>query len=157
MFPRRNSVTSTGYFTACSLQQLVNDQIIVADHGVHVADRRADFGDVVFAPLEAERIFDAPFDGHDFEQRMVEQLFNLAADERVQIPELVNLDEVGVIAGDRKVGIVLQKQIGDVVQMHEPVQRGRAEAVFLAQFVAQQRGGFVHVMNRAAHFWARIP
>ena len=59
--------------------------------------------DVVFAPLEAERIFDAPLDGHDFEQRMIEQFFDVAADERVQIPELVNFHEVRVIAGDDKV------------------------------------------------------
>ena len=152
MFPRRNSVTSTGYFTACSFEQLMDDQVVVADDGVHVADGRADFGDVVFAPLEAERIFDAPLDGHDFEQRMIQQLLNVAADERVQVPELVNLDEVRVIAGERKIRVVLQKQIRDVVQVHEPVERGRAEAVFLAQFVAQQPGGFVHVMDEQRVF-----
>jgi hypothetical protein len=64
------------------------------------------------------------FDGHDLEQRMVEELLNPAADERLQVPELVNLDEVGVITGQRKVGVVLQKQIGNVVQMHQPVKRG---------------------------------
>ena len=126
-------------FRRLLFQQLVDDEVVVADDGVHIADRRADFGDVVFAPLKAERVFDAAFDGHDFEQRMVEQLFNVAADERVQIPELINLDQVRVIAGEHEIGIVLQKQIGDVVQMHEPVQRGRAEAVFPAKFVAEQR------------------
>ena len=139
-------------FRRLLLQQLVDDQIVVADHGVHEADRRADFGDVGFAPFEAERIFDAAFDGHDFEQRMVQQLFNVAADERVQIPELVNLDQVRVIARDHEVGVVLQKQVRDVVQMHQPVQRGRAEAVLPAKFVAQQPGGFVHVVNKQRVF-----
>ena len=41
--PRRNNVTSTGYFTACSFEQLMDDEIVVADDGVHVADGRADF------------------------------------------------------------------------------------------------------------------
>ena len=129
LFARRNSVTSTGKFRRLLFEQLVDDEIVVADDGVHVADRRADFGDVLFAPLEAERVFDAALDGHDFEQRMIEQLFDVAADERVQVPELVNLDEVRVIAGEDEIGVVLQKQIGDVVQMHEPVERGRVEAV----------------------------
>jgi hypothetical protein len=83
---------------------------------------------------------------------MVEQFFNPAADERVQVPKLVNLDEVRVITGQREVGVVLQKQIGDIVQMHEPVECGRAEAVVLAQFVAQQRGGLVHVVNQQRIF-----
>ncbi len=83
---------------------------------------------------------------------MIEQPFDLAADQRVQVPKLVDLDEVRVITGDDKVGIVLQKQIGDVVQMHQPIQRGRAEAVLLAEFVAQQRGGFVHVMDEQRIF-----
>ena len=117
----------------------MDDEIVVADDGVHVTDRRADFGDVVFAPLEAERVFDAAFGGHDFQQRMIEQLFNLAADERVQVPKLVSLDEVRVIAGEDEIRVVFQKQVGDIVQMDEPVERGRFDAVLFAQ-----------VRNRAA-------
>jgi hypothetical protein len=110
-----------------------------------------------FAPLEAERIFDAAFHRHDFEQRMVEKPFDFAADERVQIPELVDFDEVRVIAREHEIGVILQKQIGDVVQMHEPVERGRMNAVFLAKLVAEQPGGFVHVMDEPRVFRRPLP
>jgi len=42
----------------------------------------------------------------------------------VEVPELVNLDEVGVVAGQHEVGVVFEEQVGDVAQVHEPVQLG---------------------------------
>ena len=63
--------------------------------------------------------------------------------QRVQIPELINLHQVRVIIRDEEVRVVLHKQIGDVVQMHEPIERRRAEALLLAKLVAKQAGGLV--------------
>ncbi len=65
----------------------------------------------------------------------------------MQIPELVNLDEVGVIAGEHEVGIVFEEEIGDVVEVREPGERGRVEAVADAKFVAEQAGGFGQVVD----------
>ncbi len=48
-----------GKFHRRALQQLMHDEVIVADHGLDVADGGADFGDVLLAPLVTERIFDA--------------------------------------------------------------------------------------------------
>ena len=102
----------------------MDHEIVVADHGVHIAGRRAEFGDVVFAPFETERVLNAAFRCHDFEQRMVKQFFYPAVNERVQVPKLIDFDQARVIAGNHEIGIILQKQIGDVVQMHQPVKRG---------------------------------
>ncbi len=78
---------------------------------------------------------------------MIKKFSMSATDERVQVPELVMFDEIRVIAREHEIRIVLQKQIRDVVQMHEPIQRGRAEAFLLAKFVAEQPGGFGHVVD----------
>ncbi len=66
------------------------------------------------------------------------------------------LTRTGVIAREHEIGIVLQKQIGNVVQMHQPVERRRAEALLAAQFVAKQAGGFVHVVDELGVFGSGI-
>ena len=78
---------------------------------------------------------------------MVEQLFNLATQQRVQIPELVNLHQVGVITGEDEIRIIFQEQIGDVVQVDEPIQNWGTKAMLLAEFVAEQSGGFGQVVD----------
>ena len=82
--------------------------------------------------------FDAPFHFHDLQQRMIQEFFNDPVDQGVEVPELVRLHQVGVIARQLKVGIILQEQIGHVVQMDEPVQLGRGQALFAAEIVTQQ-------------------
>ena len=103
--------------------------------------------DVLPAPGKAERVLDVAFDFHDPEQRIIEKLLDLAADQRVEVPELVDFDQVGVVAGEDEVGVVFEEQIGDVAQMDEPVQRRRAEALLLAQLVADQPGGLGQVVD----------
>src|SRR5947199_1110130 len=83
-------------------EQLVNDQIVVSYHGIDEADGRADLDDIFAAPFQSEGILDLSFDRHDFEQRMIEQAFELAIDHGMQIPELVDLDEVHVVIGQHK-------------------------------------------------------
>ena len=83
---------------------------------------------------------------------MVEEFLDFAVEQRVQIPKLINLHEVRIIAGEDEVGVVLEKQVRDVVQVDKTIQRGRAEAVFAALFVTEQSGGFVHVVNQVRKF-----
>src|ERR1035441_1043062 len=121
-----------GVLTRLLLQKLVDDEVVVANDGIHEADLRSDLADVLPAPGKAKWVLDVAFDFHDPEQRVIEKLFDLAANERVEVPELVNLDEVGVVAGQHEVGVVFEEQVGDVAQMHETVQLGRTEALLLA-------------------------
>ena len=55
---------------------------------------------------------------------MVQQLLDLSINQRVQIPELVDLHQVGIITSKDEVRIIFEKQIGDVTQMHQSVERG---------------------------------
>ena len=129
-------------------QKPVNDQIVVADDRLDMPDRGAEFGDVALAPLEAERVFDAAFHLHHFEQRMVEQLFNLSAEEVVQIPELIMLHQVRVVRRDQEIRVVLQEKVRDVVQMDNPVERRGTQPVFEAKFVTEQARGLVHIVHQ---------
>src|SRR5262249_40536999 len=111
-------------FGGLLLQQLMHNQVVVANYRIHKTDRRADFGDVRLAPCEAERILNPPFDGHHLQKRVVEQFFDLSIDQRMKIPKSVDLHQICVITGEIEIRIVLQKQIGDVVQVNEAVQSG---------------------------------
>ncbi len=141
-----------GIFDGLFVEQLVDDKVVVADDGVDEADGRTEFDDVFLAPFQTKRIFDAPFDFHDLQERMVEQRFELAVDESVQVPEIVGFDEVAVIAGEDEIGIAFEKEVADVGQFDEAIEFGRAEAVLLAQFVAKKGGGFLQVVNEARGF-----
>src|SRR5665647_2668544 len=78
-----------GVLACLLLQKLMDDEVVVADDGIHKAHLRSDFADVLAAPGKAERVLDVAFDFHDPKQRVIEKLFDLAADERVEVPELV--------------------------------------------------------------------
>ena len=110
------------------------------------------FRDVLLAPRHPDGIFHAAFYRHHFEQRMIQQLLDVAAEHRVQIPELINLHQARVIARHGKIRVGLQKQIRHVVQMHQPVQRGRTEAVLLAKFVGRAARRIWSRRGRAARF-----
>ncbi len=69
-------------------------------------------------------------------------------DERVQIPELINLHQVGVVVGQDEIGIVFEKEIGHVVEVDQAVQFGGTQLMIPAQFVAQQTGGLGQVVNQ---------
>ena len=83
---------------------------------------------------------------------MVQQFFDFAADERVQIPKLVAFHQVGVIRSADEVGVIHEEQISDVIQVDEAVERGRLNAVFPAQIVAEQSGRLVQVMDEGSVF-----
>ena len=53
--------------------------------------------------------------GNDFEQRMVEEFFDVIADERMQIPKLIDLHEIRVIAGQPKIRVSFEKDRKSVV------------------------------------------
>ncbi len=125
----------------------MDDQIIIAHDGIYITDGRADLFHVALAPLETDGVFDAAFHFHHFEEFVVEQAFQLAVNERVEIPELVGLHEVGVIVGCDEIGIGVEEQIGDVVQVDEAVEFGRADAVLFTQFVTEEAGGFFDVVD----------
>ncbi len=78
---------------------------------------------------------------------MIKELLDVAADERVHVPELINLHEVRVIAGEDEIGIIFEKQVGNVVQVRKPGERGGFKAIAHAEFVAEQPGGLGHVVN----------
>ena len=79
---------------------------------------------------------------------MVEQFFGTPVNQCFEVPELVRFHQIRVVVGEDEVGVVFQEQIGDVVQMNQPVQRRRVEFVLPAKFVAEQAGRLVHVMNQ---------
>ena len=56
----------------------------------------------------------------------------------MQIPKLVNLDQVGVVAGQRKIRVVLDKQVGHVAEVDKAIQGRGTKAVLLAQLIAEQ-------------------
>src|SRR5215510_11965222 len=105
----------------------MNDQVVVANHGIDETNGGTDLSDIRLAPRQAEWIFNPPLDGHDFEEWMVEQFFDLAVHQRVKIPEGVYLHKVCVIAGQNEIRIVLQEQIRHIIQMHEPIERRRSQ------------------------------
>ena len=70
----------------------------------------------------------------------------------MQIPKLVNFDEVCIITGQLEIGIIFKKQIGDVVQVGKPCEGRRFNPILLAKFVTKQAGGFVHVVNKPCVF-----
>jgi hypothetical protein len=81
------------------------------------------------------------------------QFFDVAADERVQIPELVNFDKVRVIARERtKSGSSSKNRSATLFRCTSRSSAGELNAVFLAKFVAEQAGGFVHVMDEPRVF-----
>jgi len=125
----------------------MDDGIGVADEGVDVADAGADFDDVLAAPCESDGVFDAAFDGHDFEQGMVEEPFELAVDEGVKVPELVNLHEPGVVAGEGEVGVIFEEEVGDVIEVDEAVEGRGGEVVLPEEFVAEGAGGLADVVD----------
>ncbi len=134
----------------------MDDQIVIAQHGIHVADGRTECDDIVLAPFESQRVFDPPLDRHHFQQRMIQQPLDLAVDQGVQVPELVHLHQIGVIVGQHKLRIVLQEEVGHVVQMNQPVQFRRAQFVVLAQFIAKQSGGLFQVVDKLGLFWCDL-
>src|SRR5262249_28806063 len=97
------------------LQELMNDQIVVPDHGLDEADGGADFRDIGARPLESERVFDAAFHLHDFQERMIEQFFYFSIQQSVQVPKLINLHQVRIVPGELKIRILLEKQVADIV------------------------------------------
>ena len=65
----------------------------------------------------------------------------------MEIPEPVDFYEVRVIIREAEIRIVFQKKVGNVVEMNEAVERGRREPGFLAQFITEETGGLVQIVN----------
>ena len=101
---------------ACCSSNWCNDPVVTAHDRVDESNRGADFHHVRLAPGKAQRVLDPALDGHDLQQRMVEQSLRIAADQRVKVPEPVDLHQIRVVTREHKVRIVLQKQIPHVVQ-----------------------------------------
>jgi hypothetical protein len=135
-----------------AFQELVDDDVVVADDSVHVADGGSDFGDVALAPFQADGILNPAFDSHHFEQRMIQKALELAVDNGMEIPKAVGLDEAGVIIGDKKIGMSVEKEVADVGELGEALQLGGTDAIFLTQFVAKQAGGFGDVVDQLGLF-----
>jgi hypothetical protein len=87
---------------------------------------------------------------------MVKESFGMALDQGFQIPELVGLHEICVVVRQEKIGIVFEKDVGDVVQMDQAVKFRRAEFVLQAKLIAKQTGGLVHGMDQLGIFWSKF-
>ena len=79
--------------------------------------RRAECLFTLVAIRHARNIGDSDERRHGIAMVGRQQLLKVAIEERVQIPKLVNLHEVGIIVGQHKIGIVFQKQVGDVAEV----------------------------------------
>jgi hypothetical protein len=132
--------------SAAGSEELVDDEVVIADDGFDEADGGGNLSDIVLAPGEAEGVFDAALDGHDLEERMIQELLEVTAQQGVEVPELVGLDEVGVVGGEEEVGVVGEEEIADVVEMDEAVEGGRAEPVLAAELIAEEGGGLMGVV-----------
>jgi hypothetical protein len=62
---------------------------------------------------------------------MIHQSFRLPINNRVQVPEIVDLDQVRVIAGGDKFRIVLQKEVRHVVPVQQLIERRRPQPLRL--------------------------
>lgn len=123
-------------------EESMNDQVAVADNRVDKADGWAQFYDVLPAPFQAERILDAALDSHDFQEGVIEDVLQFAFDQGVEVPELVDFDEIGVVVGEDEIGISFQEEVGDVVKLVEAIELGGLQAVLATEFVAEAPGGF---------------
>ena len=106
------------------LQHLMHDQIGVADDGVHVANG----GEIsrTLALLHSRPIGSSirRLTAMTSSNGWSSNRSNSALNERVQIPKLVSLDQVGVVIGQDEIRVVLEKQIGHVVQARQAVSSG---------------------------------
>src|SRR5882672_100098 len=103
----------------------MDDQVVVSNYRVHKADHGTDLGDVDLAPRKTERIFNPALYFHHFEQRMLDQVLDLAFEQSVQVPKLIDFNEVRVITRDDEIRIIFQEQIGDVIEMDQAIQGWR--------------------------------
>src|SRR6185437_16426109 len=137
-------------------EQLMHDLVGVANDGVDEADNGAQLGNVGLAPRKAKRVFDASFYLHHFQQGMVEQSFEIALDQGLEIPELVGFHQVRVVVREEEVRVVFKKEVGDVVQMDQAVKFRRPQLVLLAEFITKQSGGLVHRVDQLCIFWGEF-
>ena len=68
---------------------------------------------------------------------MLQQLFRIAIHERIDIPKPVSLHQRAVVVGQLEIRVILQEQVADIPEVHQPVQRLRLKPVFPAQLVRQ--------------------
>ena len=134
----------------------MHDQIVIADHSIHKAYCGRNLGHIILAPGESERVFDPAFHLHDLQERMIDQRLDLSIHQGMQVPELIVFDQVGIVARDDKFGIIFEEKIAHVVKVNQAIQFRRADAVLFTEFVAQQPGGLVHVMNELGGFRSRL-
>src|SRR2546423_127042 len=59
----QNRIRSGGSF-----QELVHDEVVIAQHCIDVTHGWAEGDDIILAPLETQWIFHPPLDGHDFQE-----------------------------------------------------------------------------------------
>ncbi|MCD6052411.1 MAG: hypothetical protein K0Q55_3829 [Verrucomicrobia bacterium] len=129
------------------VEEAVDDKVHIAHDRVYPADLIAQGNDIVPTPIEAEGVLDTTFHGHDFEQRVVQQVFQAAADDLMEIPEAVGLHQIRIVLGQNEIGRIFQEKIGDVVQVNKPFQGRGAKTVFRGQFVAKEAGGLGFVVD----------
>src|SRR5215475_7202225 len=56
-------------------------------------------------------------------------------------------DEVRVIAGEHKLGVIFEKEIVHVGQVNKTIQWWRSQSLLLAKLVAKQSGGLIQIAN----------
>ncbi len=126
----------------------MHDEVRAADGRSDESDGGREFGDFVQGEPESDGILDLATDAHDFEERVVNEGFELAADDVVEIPEPVVLHEGSVVTGEREVRVMLEEQVAEVGQVDEAVELGIAEAVLLAEFVGKQGSRLGQVVDQ---------
>ncbi len=93
------------------VEEVMDDEVGVADGSFDDADIAWERGDMLAAPIEAEGVFYFAFELGDLEQGVVEQFFGFTVDESVEVPEAVCFDEAGVVDGGEEGWVIDEEQI----------------------------------------------
>ena len=78
---------------------------------------------------------------------MAHELLRVALDQFVEVPKIIDLHQIRVVASGVEFWISFQEQVRDVVPMHEAVEGGRAETLLHTEVVAQRTGGLGEVVD----------
>jgi hypothetical protein len=130
----------------------MHNQVGIPDHRVDKSHRGAQGLDILPAPFVAQGIFHPAFHVHHLQQGVSEQFFDAPADQRMEVPKPVNLDQVGQIVGEQKVRSVLEEQVRHIVQLHQPIQLRRLQSMLNAKFITQGAGRFTDIMDELRLF-----
>ena len=127
------------------LQQLIHDQIMVADGQIHVANPWRQLPGMTTSPLQPHGIFDLTLDADHFQQRVIQQAFQLPIEQFHQRMEVVGLHQFGVITGAFEIWVRFNEQVGHLGQMYQGVELFISQTMLLNKLIGQTGRTLLHI------------